>query len=172
MDLSSNYVEPLILRTTLATVSAIVGGVIGAVLSKGAARRLNVLVYTAMGILLLVTVLDILPEAKSELSWPIFLVSAASGFALFWLIGKYVYHLCPACAIHTFDAAAIQRLGQTITLFMVALGIHSTMDGLAVVIGDEITGQANMAVLLAVTIHKLPEGMALALLLIGSGYSS
>ena len=158
------------LRTTIATLIAIAGGGIAALLPASSARRLNVLVYTAMGLLLAITVADILPDAKSELNWPDFTLSVLSGIALFWLVSKYIYHLCPSCAIHTFDEAALQRLGQTITLFMVALSIHATMDGLAVVIGDEITGRPNLGVLAAIAVHKLPEGMALALLLIGAGY--
>jgi ZIP family zinc transporter len=64
-----------------------------------------------------------------------------------------------------------QRLRQSALLLMVALGIHSTMDGVAVVVGDEIAGRANLGVLFAISLHKLPEGMALALLLIGAGYT-
>jgi len=150
---------------------AIIGGGLGAGLTKGSERRLNILVYTAMGVLLLVTVGDILPDAKADLTWPEFLLGAASGMVLFWAVSKYIYHICPACAVHTFDNAALARLGQTAVLFMVALGIHATMDGLAVVIGDEIAGRANIGVLVAVSIHKLPEGMALVLLLIGAGYT-
>jgi ZIP family zinc transporter len=172
MDLlhTSSFTTPL-LRTAFATFMAIVGGALAVVLTKGAERRLNVLVYTAMGVLLLVTVGDILPDAKADLTWPQFVLGAASGMALFWAVSKYIYHICPACAIHTFDNAALARLGQTAVLFMVALGIHATMDGLAVVIGDQIVGHPNFGVLFAVTIHKLPEGMALALLLIGAGYT-
>jgi ZIP family zinc transporter len=158
-------------RTAFATLIAYVGIVIGILLTKTAARQLNLLVYSAMGVLLLVTVLDILPEAKHGLSWLSFVLSVGSGVMLFWLIGKYVYHICPSCAIHTFDDAALNRLGQTAFLFMIALGIHATMDGLAVIVGDDISGHANVAVLAAVAIHKLPEGMALSLLLIGAGYS-
>ncbi len=54
---------------------------------------------------------------------------------------------------------------------MVALGIHSAMDGVAVVVGNEITGRPDLPLLLAVGFHKLPEGLALALLLLGAGYS-
>jgi len=54
---------------------------------------------------------------------------------------------------------------------MLALGIHSAMDGVAVVVGDRIAGHPNLALLLAVSFHKFPEGLALALLLLGAGYS-
>ncbi len=162
---------PVILRTTLATLVAFIGGAFGVALGRVAYSRLNLLVYMAAGALLAVTLFDVLPDARVGLSWPAFLVAAASGYLLFWWIGKYVYHICPACAISAFDEQATQRLQQTAVLLLIALGIHSTMDGLAVVIGDKIAGHADAAILLALSFHKFPEGLALALLLIGAGYS-
>jgi len=161
----------LLLRSTLATLIAFGGGALGIMLGQVAPRRLNLLVYAAMGALLAVTVFDVLPDAKSLLSWPVFLLASMSGYALFWALGKYVYHLCPACALGAFDQATTARLGQTVVLLMLALGLHSAMDGVAVVVGDEVTGRPNLALLLAVSFHKFPEGLALALLLLGAGYS-
>ena len=147
------------------------GGALGVFLGRVAPHRLSLLVYAAMGALLAVTVFDVLPDAKSLLSWPAFWLAGGSGYALFWALGKYVYHLCPACSIGAFDQATTERLGQTVVLLMLALGLHSAMDGVAVVVGDEIVGHPNLAVLLAVSFHKFPEGLALALLLLGAGYS-
>lgn len=162
---------PILWRTTIATLVAFAGGALGITLSRVAVRSLNLLVYAAAGVLLAVTLCDILPDAKHLLNWLPFLVAVGTGYALFWLLGKYVYHLCPSCAIKAFDNATMQRLAQSAALLLIALGIHSTMDGLAVVIGDTISHHADIGVLLAVSFHKLPEGLALALLLIGAGYS-
>lgn len=161
----------LLLRSTIATLIAFAGGGIGALLGNAAARRLKLLVYAAMGALLAVTVFDVLPDAKDLLTWPEFLAASASGYGLFWLIGKYVYHLCPACSVDAPAEAFGGRLSQNIWLLTIALGLHSMMDGLAVVVGDKIMGHPNFALLFAVSFHKLPEGLALALLLIGAGYS-
>lgn len=161
----------LLLRSTIATLIAFGGGALGVALGQVAPRRLTLLVYAAMGTLLAVTLFDILPDAKALLSWPAFLLAGASGYLLFWLLGKYVYHICPACAIGSFDQATTERLGQTVVLLMLALGVHSAMDGIAVVVGDEIVGHPNLALLLAVSFHKFPEGLALAVLLLGAGYS-
>lgn len=160
----------LLLRSTLATLIAFGGGALGIFLGQVAPRRLTLLVYAAMGALLAVTVFDVLPDAKALLPWPAFLLAGASGFALFWALGKYVYHVCPACAVGAFDKATTERLGQTVALLMVALGLHSAMDGVAVVVGDAVAGRPNLALLLAVSFHKFPEGLALALLLLGAGY--
>ncbi len=160
----------LLLRSTAATLIAFGGGGLGIWLGAVAAPKLRLLVYAAMGALLAVTVFDVLPDAKDLLTWPEFLPAVASGYAVFWAIGKYVYHLCPACAIGAFDQATTERLGQSVLLLMIALGLHSAMDGIAVVVGDRITGRPNVALLFAVSFHKLPEGLALALLLLGAGY--
>jgi len=162
----------LLLRTTFAMLIAFGGGILGVSLGRVAPHRLNLLVYAAMGALLAVTAFDILPDAKALLSWPLFLAAMTSGFLLFWALGKYVYHVCPACSLSAFDQATTERLGQSVLLLMVALGVHSAMDGVAVVVGDRIAGHPNLAVLFAVSFHKLPEGLALALLLRGAGYSS
>src|SRR5579862_6509520 len=159
----------VLVRTTVATLMAFLGGAVGVTLGKLAARRLNLMVDAATGALLAVTVCDVLPDAKQLLPWPQFGLAVASGYLMFWLIGKYVYHLCPSCAIAHFDEATMQRLAQSAALLMIALGIHSTMDGIAVVVGDRISRHPNLGVLFAVSLHKLPEGLALALLLIGAG---
>ena len=161
----------LLLRSTLAMLIAWAGGGIGAWLGNAAAKRLRLLVYAAMGALLAVTVFDVLPDAKDLLSWPNFFAATASGTIVFWAVGKYVYHLCPACAIGEFDQAAKERLSRSVLLLMVALGLHSAMDGIALIVGDEIRGRPNPALLFAVSLHKLPEGLALVLLLIGAGYT-
>lgn len=161
----------LLIRSTVAMLVAFAGGAAGVILGSAAARRLRLLVYAAMGALLAVTLFDVLPDAKDLLSWPLFLLAVSSGYGVFWLVGKYVYHICPACAVGAFDQATTERLGQTVLLLMVALGLHSAMDGIAVVVGDRMTGHPNLALLFAVSFHKFPEGMALALLLIGAGYA-
>jgi zinc transporter ZupT len=160
----------LFLRSTIATLIAFAGGGIGVLLGNGAARRLRLLVYAAMGALLAITAFDVLPDAKELLTWPEFLLASCSGYALFWVIGKYVYHLCPACSIGAFDQATTERLSRSVVLLTIALGLHSAMDGIAVVVGDRIAGHPNFALLFAISFHKLPEGLALALLLMGAGY--
>ncbi len=161
----------LLLRTTIAMLIAFGGGALGVFLGKMAPHRLNLLVYAAMGALLAVTAFDILPDAKALLSWPPFLLATASGYGLFWALGRYVSHVCPACSISAFDKATTERLGQNVLLLMIALSLHSAMDGMAVAVGDRVAGHPDFTLLFAVSFHKLPEGLALALLLLGAGYS-
>ncbi len=161
----------LLMRSTFATLIAFAGGGMGALLGNAGAHRLKLLVYAAMGALLAVTVFDVLPDAKDLLTWPEFLAASVSGYGVFWLLSKYVGPLCPACSVDASAAAFGGRLAQNVWLLAAALSLHSMMDGLAVVVSDQITGRPNFALLFAVSFHKLPEGIALALLLRGGGYS-
>lgn len=162
--------DSVLLRTTVATLIAFAGGALGLAFGRVASRRLGLLVLLAAGGLLWVTLGDVLPEAKEHLSWSALLGAVVSGWALFWLVGRTIHPICPACSASAFEAETRHRLHQDAVLLMAALAIHSTVDGLAVAAGDAARGRADLPVLLAVSLHKLPEGMALALLLLGAGY--
>lgn len=159
----------VLIRTTVATLVAYLGAATGALVGNAARAHLTLLVNIALGALLAVTLLDIIPDARALVSWPQLLLGVASGYLLFWVIGRYVYPVCPACAHDAADKTK-QMLGRMLVLLMIALGVHSTMDGVAVVVGDKIAGGVNVPVFLAVSLHKFPEGLALVLLLIGAGY--
>jgi ZIP family zinc transporter len=126
----------------------------------------------AAGALLAVTVVDIIPEAAAipGVGWLKALAATVVGATVFYLIGKYVYYLCPACAASaTEEHGGYMRLG---ILLMVALAIHSTVDGLAISASTgthhEITA---LLVLFAVSYHKIPEGLALVSVTRLAGYS-
>ena len=126
---------------------------------------LCVLISFAAGALLAVSFLDILPEAFGMVGWFGGIVSALSGYLLFWLLTRYVFHVCPACsATHT----EINFTGLTAAM-VVALSVHSFMDGLAIYSGYMTGSHLGLIVLIAVAYHKLPEGMALALVARSAG---
>ena len=105
------------------------------------------------------------------------MLALASGYLVFLLISKYVYHVCPACAASHFDEATTHRFSEIASALVIALAIHSTMDGVALAAGHEAHGQNSLSanaqldwsLLLAVCVHKVPEGLALGALLIGVG---
>src|ERR1700680_1428566 len=88
-----------VLHPAVATLFAFAGIALGVALRKIALHRLSLLVAAAMGTLLAVTLVDVLPDAKQFLTWPALLFACASGYLLLWIVGKYVYHVCPACAV-------------------------------------------------------------------------
>jgi zinc and cadmium transporter len=156
---------------------AVFGGVLGATLARSH-RRLCALISLGAGTLLGVTIFAILPECFEALSWWALLLSLGSGYGLFFLITKYVYHVCPACAASHFDEATTHRFAEIAAAMMLALAIHCTVDGLAIAAGHEAHAAhapggrvLAFSLALAICVHKIPEGLALGALLLGAGFS-
>src|SRR5436309_10855418 len=115
---------------------ALGGGTLGASLPLSH-KPLCALISFAAGTLLGVTLFAIIPESLENCTWWAVLLAAATGYALFFFISKYVHHVCPACAASHFDADATRRFSQIATALIVALSVHSTTDGLALGIQQE-----------------------------------
>jgi zinc transporter ZupT len=154
---------------------ALGGGSLGASFARSH-RRLCALISLGAGSLLGVTLFAILPETFEELNWWGLLLALGSGYGVFFLITKYVYHICPACAASHFDEATTHRFSEIAGGMMIALGIHCAADGLAIAAGHEAEvahapgGRAlAFALVVAVCVHKIPEGLALGSLLLGAG---
>jgi zinc and cadmium transporter len=161
---------------TLAFLLAIVGAALGALLGQSH-KRLCALISLGAGTLLGVTAFAILPESFSEMSWWGLLLAFGSGYGLFFLITKYVFHVCPACAASHFDETTTHRFAEIATAMMIALSIHCAADGIAIAAGHEedISHAAGrrtlvLSLVVAVCVHKIPEGLALGSLLLGAGF--
>ncbi len=153
-----------------AYVFALAGGSISTSL-RMAHKPLCALISLAAGTLLGVTLFAIAPESLDATYWWAAMLAAATGYALFFFISKYVHHVCPACAASHFDADATRHFSEIASALIIALAIHSTTDGLALGIqqGAPAVEATKWSLFLALCIHKVPEGLALGALLIGAG---
>ena len=151
---------------------ALLGGALSALL-RLTHKPFCALISFAAGTLLGVTLFAIIPESLGNSNWWAVAAAAATGYALFLFISKYVHHVCPACAASHFDEDATRHFSQIATALIVALAIHSTTDGVALGVGREIPAatSAKWSLFLALCIHKFPEGFALGSLLIGAGFA-
>ena len=159
----------------LAFALAVFGGALGAAVGTSH-KRLCALISLGAGTLLGVTLFAILPESLSSLTWWQLVLALASGYILFALISKYVYHVCPACAASHFDEATTHRFSEIASAMMIALAIHCLADGIAIAAGHQadvskVAGGRvlDLSLVLAICVHKVPEGLALGALLIGAG---
>ena len=162
----------ILLRVILAFGLAVLGGGISALVGVSH-RSLCGLISLAAGTLMGVTVFSILPEVHEWMKLWELLLALGSGYVLFMVISKYVYHVCPACAASHFDESTTHRFSEIAIALIIALAIHSTMDGVALAAGHEAheaSGKLDLSVLLAVCVHKVPEGLALGALLLGAGF--
>jgi len=158
------------LRVFLAFALAVFGGAISAATALSHARLCR-LISLAAGTLLGVTLFSIIPECYAAIPLLQLAIALTSGYLVFWLISHYVFHVCPACAASHFDEATTHRFSEIAAAMVIALGLHSTMDGLALALGkeSELAGGLDFSLLLAICVHKVPEGLALCALLLASG---
>ena len=153
-------------RVFLAIALAIIGGLI-ATLKHLSHRQLCSLISYAAGALFVVTFLDLGPEAAARIGWGATLLGGLTGYALFAVISRFVAHVCPACA-----ATHTETFFQKITVLMiVALSVHSMLDGVAVAASLADGRGFGPALAIAVFVHKVPEGLALTAVALAAGWS-
>jgi zinc transporter, ZIP family len=161
----------VIVRVSSAFALALLGGAISSTIAVSH-ERLCRLISFAAGTLLGVTLFSIVPESYAALSLWQLAAALVSGYAVFFLISRYVFHVCPACAASHFDEATTHRFSEIATAMVVALGLHSTLDGLALALGKDssMPEGVSISLLFAICIHKIPEGLALCAILLAAGF--
>ena len=122
------------------------------------------LVPFAGGVLIGVAVFWVLPEMAEFLKWPGALAWITAGFALLWAIDRFVYPVCPACSQphdHEHCSATLHGFAPPLLL---AAALHSTLDGWRVVAPANGAALLGPSFVLAIAIHKIPEGLALGVI--------
>jgi zinc transporter ZupT len=125
------------------------------------ARRL---VPFAGGVLIGVAAFWVLPEMAEFLDWPGALAWITAGFALLWVIDRFVYPVCPACSHphdHEHCSATLHGFAPPLLL---AAALHSALDGWSVMAAGNGAAQLGASFGLAIAIHKIPEGLALGVI--------
>ncbi len=149
-----------------AVVAGIAGGIIGVAGARRSSTTTDVLVYFAAGAFLGLVFLHLLPESGERAGWGPALVAFVLGWLACLLITRRSGATCPACAGDPPRSRALPVGG--LLIFTVAL--HSALDGFALSSAGRDPHAAEL-VSLAVLVHKVPEGVAVAALLRGSGRS-
>jgi len=118
------------------------------------------------GLLVGIALFWVLPEVAELYGWLVGVVGMTAGFALLWGINRFIYPVCPACAhSHDHEACAKSLHGFTPPL-VAAAAVHSFFDGWSLAVSEQpSSGELRWAILLGIGIHKLPEGLALGVLL-------
>jgi len=141
-------------------VLAIVGAFIGTRLAE--VPKISRSVLAASGALLIaISLFWVLPEAASHHGWAVALLWVGCGFAVLWLVDHFVHPICPTCS-HTHDHGGCSTpLHGFAPPLLIAIGLHSFLDGWALAVSQQGSEVVRIAVLLGIGLHKLPEGMAL-----------
>jgi len=147
----------------VATLVGVTGAAVGVCARIGAARRI---VPFSGGLLMGIAVFGVLPELAGSYGWGLGSAVLALGVALLWVVGRYVYPVCPSCS-HTHDHEhCVTALHGFALPLVAAASLHSLLDGLGIVASQQEHAQGLAATVVAgVTLHKIPEGIALGIML-------
>ncbi len=152
----------------IATLIGILGSCAGAYLPV-AHGRARVFVPVSGAILLAVSLFSILPEMAGQEGWLRAGALYGCGYAVLFVIDRYVHPVCPSCS-HTHDHGhcEVELHGFSVPL-VVATSIHAFIDGWGMSIAQSAgAGTTRTAIPVAVLLHKIPEGLALGVMLYAS----
>lgn len=128
--------------------------------------RARVFVPVSGAILLMVSLFSILPETAGEEGWVRAGILFVGGYALLFVIDRYVHPVCPSCS-HTHDHGhcELELHGFSVPL-VTATSIHAFIDGWSMTVAQNAGGGSMRTTIpIAVLLHKIPEGLALGVML-------
>ena len=114
------------------------------------------------GVLLGVAGFWVMPEMALVFGWPRVVLWVAAGFGGLWLIDRYIYAVCPSCShTHDHDTCAARLHGFAVPMLSAA-ALHSFLDGWALAAGQQ--ADFGAAFIWGLALHKVPEGLALGVI--------
>jgi zinc and cadmium transporter len=149
----------------LAASIGIAGACAGAYLPM-AHGRARVFVPVSGAILLAVSLFSILPEMAGEQGWFRAGVLYCCGYALLFVVDRYVHPVCPSCSHnHDHGHCEVELHGFSVPL-VAATAIHAFIDGWGMTVAQNAgAGSMRTTIPIAVLLHKIPEGLALGVML-------
>lgn len=156
MNYSAGIAIPL-----LAAVIGVAGAALGLWLT-GLRRRVQMMVPFSAGVLLGVALFGLLPELAGQAGWVASGLLFAAGYGLLVTINRYAYPVCPTCAHDHDHTSCKSELHGFAGPLIAAAALHAFLDGWSIAtVQSSAPMGLRVAVPLAVTLHKLPEGIAL-----------
>ena len=150
---------------------AALGNLLGAVVlvrhSASLIRLLEALVAFGAGFMLSVTLIEVVPEA---LGGP---PEGRASAALFLLAGYLAVHLAQHVLTPHFHFGEETHPISPMAGFtaLVGLLLHTFFDGVAIASGFTVSNELGVLLFAAVLVHKLPEGLAMASMMLAGGQS-
>ncbi|HTK55896.1 MAG TPA: ZIP family metal transporter [Gemmatimonadales bacterium] len=156
-----------LLWAALAALGNLAGGLILVRRASRSMQLLEALVAFGAGFMLAVTLVEVMPEALSGTR------ENAAVSAVFLLAGYLAVHLAQHVLTPHFhfgeETHAISPMAGVTAL--IGLLLHTFFDGVAIASGFTVSNELGILLFAAVLVHKLPEGLAMASVMLAGGQS-
>ena len=156
-----------LLYSFIAGVSTALGVVVLLIFGKPKEKFLAMLLGFAGGIMLAISVFELLPEAVVLSSMTISIISFIFGALMMFGLDK----LIPHSHLSTTDHLEIENpekikmnlsMLRTGYLIFFGIGLHNLPEGIAIGAGFESSPEIGLYIAIAITLHNVPEGLAIA----------
>jgi ZIP family zinc transporter len=148
----------VLLLSALAGLATCLGGIIVLLLGKPTEKSLAIFLGLAVGIMVAVVVLDLLPSAWKYSNFYTTAAGLCLGIAVLGLIDLVLSVLRPACT----GARNNRYLLNMGYLIAMGIALHDLPEGVAIAAGYEAQQSLGWLIALAIGLHNIPEGMATA----------
>lgn len=157
-----------LLYSFLAGVSTVIGALIIALFGQPNDKTLAALLGFAGGIMLAISVFELMPESAEIGSFSIAAIGFFLGALMMYLLDKVVPH---AHMSHSKEVTmendskisiSSRNIMRTGYLIFFGIALHNLPEGLAVGAGFESSPELGLALAFAIALHNIPEGMAVA----------
>lgn len=153
----SSTVTAVILLSLLSVLTT-AAGVALALKLRDNARAIAIGIGFSVGIMVLISLVDLLPAASAAMGPGASFTSAALGAALLWMMHLIIPHT------HLFPETALINRALFRSAYLVALGLvlHDLPEGFAMANAYVAAPQLGVLVAVAIALHNLPEEFAMA----------
>jgi ZIP family zinc transporter len=150
------FMEELLLIISLLVAGPILGSLLG-IIKRPSERVMFHLLAFAAGVMISIAFLQLIPQALLFASVWTIIAGVLIGTALMFLLDRFLPHIHPETCVS--KDSEIKKLN----LFLFAgMFLHSFPEGMAIATGLFSNIQAGIAIAFTITIHKIPESIAIA----------
>jgi len=152
----------------LAGISTVLGGVIIWFFGLPGVRILSGLLWFAGGIMIAISLFDLLPEALEMGAMILVVAGFLLGAGMMFLLDKIIPH-AHMSAPHKLEVENVNNLDdvyysnkilRTGYLIFLGIAIHNLPEGLAIGAGLEASPELGLYIAVAIGLHNIPEGIS------------
>ncbi|WP_312948212.1 zinc transporter ZupT [Superficieibacter sp.] len=154
---------PLIL-TVLAGAATFIGAILGVLGQKPSNRLLAFSLGFAAGIMLLISLMEMLPAALHTENMPPVLGYGMfiAGLLGYYALDRVLPHSHPQDLMQTKPLPSLGKIRRTAILLTLGISLHNFPEGIATYVTASNNLELGFGIALAVALHNIPEGLAVA----------